>query len=69
MNNMQRISQILGVRHCLTRAELQERPGVSWATLKRELAYIRDRLNALIRFDRDVGGYRFEKAGQRVGAH
>jgi len=42
---------------------LQERLGVSWATLKR------DRLNAPIRFDRNLGGYRFEQAGQRVGAH
>jgi predicted DNA-binding transcriptional regulator YafY len=48
---------------------LQERLGVSWATLKRDLAYMRDRLNAPIGFDRNLGGYRFEKAGQRVGAH
>jgi len=32
---------------------------VSWATLKRDLAYMRDRLNAPIEFDRDAGGYRF----------
>jgi len=72
MNNMERIYQIdriLGARHCVTRKELQERLGVSWATLRRDLAYIRDRLNAPIRFDRNLGGYRFEKAGQRVGAH
>ncbi|MCM8612439.1 MAG: WYL domain-containing protein [Candidatus Accumulibacter sp.] len=72
MNNMERIyqiDQILGARHCVTRKELQERLGVSWATLKRDLAYMRDRLNAPIRFDRNLGGYRFEKAGQRVGAH
>lgn len=72
MNNMERIyqiDQILGARHCVTRQELQERLGVSWATLKRDLAYMRDRLNAPIRFDRNLGGYRFEKAGQRVGAH
>ena len=72
MNNMERICQIdriLGARHCVTRKELQERLGVSWATLKRDLAYMRDRLNAPIRFDRNLGGYRFEKAGQRVGAH
>jgi len=72
MNNMERIyqiDQILGARHCVTRAALQERLAVSWATLKRDLAYMRDRLNAPIRFDRNLGGYRFEKAGQRVGAH
>jgi predicted DNA-binding transcriptional regulator YafY len=71
MSSMQRIyqiDQILGARHSVTRAELQERLGVSWATLKRDIAYMRDRLNApdLI-FDRHLGGYRFEKAEQRVG--
>jgi predicted DNA-binding transcriptional regulator YafY len=34
---------------------------VSRATLKRDLAYMRDRLNAPIVFDREVGGYRLEK--------
>ena len=44
MNNMERIyqiDQILGARHCVTRKELQERLAVSWATLKRDLAYMR----------------------------
>jgi predicted DNA-binding transcriptional regulator YafY len=38
-----------------------ERLEVSKATLKRDLAYMRDRLNAPIIFDRDLGGYRLEK--------
>lgn len=35
--------------------------GISWTTLKRDLAFLRDRLNAPIVFDRDAGGYRFDK--------
>ena len=66
MERIYQIDQILGARHFVTRQELQERLGVSWATLKRDLAYMRERLNAPITFDRNLGGYRFEKAGQRI---
>lgn len=34
---------------------------VSLATFKRDLEYLRDRLNAPIIWDRELGGYRFEK--------
>ena len=63
------IDQILGARHSVTRKELQERLGVSWATLKRDIAYMRDRLNAPLIFDRNLGGYRFENpnAGRSCG--
>lgn len=36
---------------------------VSLATFKRDLEYLRDRLNAPIVWDRDAGGYRFDKQG------
>lgn len=36
--------------------------GISRATFKRDLEYLRDRLNAPIEWDRDAGGYRFGKA-------
>ena len=36
--------------------------GVSLATFKRDLEYMRDRLHAPIVWDRDVNGYRLEKA-------
>ena len=67
MERIYQIDQILGARHSVTRAELQERLGVSWATLKRDLVYMRDRLNAPIVFDHALGGYRFEKTGRQVG--
>jgi predicted DNA-binding transcriptional regulator YafY len=67
MERIYQIDQILGARHSVTRKELQERLGVSWATLKRDLAYMRDRLNAPLIFDRNLGGYRFETTGKRIG--
>ncbi len=70
MSGMERIfqiDQILAGRKFVPRQELQERLGVSWATLKRDLAYLKDRLNAPIIFDRDLGGYRFEIGNNRVG--
>lgn len=47
-------------------ADLRETLGVSPATLKRDLAYLRDRLDAPIDYDRDVNGYRFGH-GQNQG--
>ncbi|HRD93864.1 MAG TPA: WYL domain-containing protein [Accumulibacter sp.] len=70
MSNMERIyqiDQILGARQSATRKELQERLGVSWATLKRDFAFMRDRLNAPLIFDRSLGGYRFEETRGRLG--
>jgi len=70
MSKMERIYQIdqaLAARKFVPRIELQERLGVSWATLKRDLSYLKDRLNAPIIFDRDLGGYRFETANACIG--
>lgn len=55
------IDQLLNGRSFVTFEELLERLEISRATLKRDLAYMRDRLNAPIIFDREVGGYRLEK--------
>lgn len=67
MERIYQIDQILAGRKFVPRQELQDRLGVSWATLKRDLAYLKDRLNAPIIFDRDLGGYRFETESKRVG--
>lgn len=67
MERIYQIDQILGARRSVTRQELQERLGASWATLKRDIAYMRDRLNAPLIFDRALGAYRFEKARRRIG--
>ncbi len=67
MERIYQIDQILAGRRFVPRNELQEQLGVSWATLKRDLVYMKDRLNAPIIFDRELGGYRFESEGKRVG--
>jgi predicted DNA-binding transcriptional regulator YafY len=61
------IDQLLGSRRFVTRNELLDRLGVSWATLKRDLAYMKDRLNAPIVFDKELGGYRFDHETPRIG--
>lgn len=67
MERIYQIDQILSGRRFVPRNELQEKLGVSWATLKRDLAYLKDRLHAPIIFDRELGGYRFETEGKHVG--
>jgi predicted DNA-binding transcriptional regulator YafY len=62
-----KIDQLLKDSKVVTFARFQEVLGVSRATLKRDLVYMRDRFNAPIEFDRQVNGYRFGKprAGPR----
>ena len=55
-----RIDQLLNDRKTVSFQELLNRLEVSPATLKRDLAYMRDRLNAPIIYDKDQNGYRFE---------
>jgi predicted DNA-binding transcriptional regulator YafY len=66
MNRTERfylIDQMLTERRVVSRQDLSDQLGVSWATLKRDLAYLKERFNAPIIFDRDLGGYRFDAPG------
>ncbi len=54
-----RIDQLLHERRVVPLALFLEELGVSRATFKRDLEYLRDRLNAPIVWDRERGGYRF----------
>lgn len=56
-----KIDQLLKARKIVSFAMLQDSLGVSRATLKRDLEYMRDRLHAPIEYDRDANGYRFGK--------
>lgn len=67
MERIYLIDQILAKRRFATRQELEEKLGISWATLKRDIAYMRDRLHAPILFDRELGGYRFDNEEKRIG--
>lgn len=60
---LHRIDQMLNARRSVSFDDLQEELGVSRATLKRDLSYLRNRFNAPIVYDRDLGGYRFDKQG------
>lgn len=55
-----RIDQLLNDRKVISFRELLDKLEVSPATLKRDLAYMRDRLNAPIVYDKELNGYRFE---------
>jgi predicted DNA-binding transcriptional regulator YafY len=60
-----RIDQLIRERGLVPFVDLMHELEVSRATLKRDLAHLRDRLNAPIVFDRDAGGYRMD--GSAVG--
>jgi predicted DNA-binding transcriptional regulator YafY len=62
-----KIDQLLAERRVIGFEALRETLEVSRATLKRDLAYMRDRLNAPILFDRDLGGYRFDGQAPKIG--
>jgi len=55
-----KIDQMIHDRRLVSFAQLQEALEISRATLKRDLEYMRSRLNAPIVWDRSAGGYRFD---------
>ena len=59
-----RIDQLLNDRGVVSFDDLLHALEVSRATLRRDLAYLRDRLNAPIVHDRVAGGYRFKHLTQ-----
>jgi predicted DNA-binding transcriptional regulator YafY len=63
MNRTERfylIDKMLSERKVVSRQELIDELSISWATLKRDMAYLKDRFNAPIIHDRDLRGYRFD---------
>jgi predicted DNA-binding transcriptional regulator YafY len=65
-----KIDSLLSERQVVPLALFQERLEVSRATIKRDLEYLRNRLNAPIVWDRQARGYRFgspEQAGLGAG--
>ena len=57
-----KIDQLLGEHRVVPFSTFEEKLGVSRATIKRDLEYMRNRLNAPIVWDRERGGYCFEQA-------
>ncbi len=56
-----RIDQLLNERKLVPFDTFLEKLEVSRATIKRDLEYMRNRLNAPIVWDREAGGYRFDQ--------
>lgn len=56
-----RIDQLINERGLVSFGDLMRALEVSRATLKRDLAHLRERLNAPIVYDRDAGGYRYDR--------
>src|SRR5258706_2868805 len=57
-----KIDQLLQSRKRVKVAEFLGELGISLATFKRDLEYMRSRLNAPIVWDREAGAYRFEES-------
>lgn len=62
-----KIDQLIRARGVVTFDSLLEELEISRATLKRDLQYLRDRLQMPIVYDRDTGGYRREQAANKGG--
>ena len=63
-----RLKHLLDSGRCLGKVQLMEAlGGVSFATLKRDIDHLRDRMNAPVVFDRQEGGYRLDPSQQALG--
>ena len=59
-----KIDQLLQARGVVPRDAFLDALEISLATFKRDLVYMRDRLNAPVIWDADAGGYRYADAGK-----
>jgi predicted DNA-binding transcriptional regulator YafY len=64
-----KIDQLLSERRIVPFSVFAEKLGVSRATIKRDLEYLRNRLNAPIVWDREKGGYRFAVPERGAGQY
>ncbi|MEY3285282.1 MAG: hypothetical protein RL500_12, partial [Pseudomonadota bacterium] len=63
-DRLYRIESLIKQRGQVTLESLMAELEVSRATLKRDLAYLRDRMGAPIEYDRFLGGYTLRQEGQ-----
>jgi len=68
VERLHKIKYMIQVRKCVPRQDFLDELEISPATFKRDLEYLRDRMNASIIYDRAEGGYKFEKIslGEKV---
>src|SRR5688572_25571162 len=58
-----KIDQLLKERRVVSFALFEQVLGMSRASVKRDIKYMRERFNAPIEYDREANGYRFGKQG------
>src|SRR5919108_652916 len=63
-----KIDQLLKDRRLVSFADFKRELGMSQASVKRDLAYMRERFNAPIEYDREGNGYRFGELDEHLGA-
>lgn len=68
LERLYRLKRWFDAGRCLSREYLLRELDVSLATLKRDLAHLRDRMNSPVLFDTDRGGYRLDRQAEMVGA-
>ena len=69
MERLHRIKYLIQARHCVPLEDFLGELEISKATFKRDLEYLRSRMNANIVYDRTDGGYKFESgslAGEKI---
>ncbi len=68
LERLHRIKYMIQARKCVPIQDFLDELEISKATFKRDLEYLRDRMNASIVYDRSEGGYRFDKpnAGEKI---
>ena len=68
MERLHRIKYMIQSWGCVPIEDFMTSLEISRATFKRDLDYLRDRMNAPIVYDRSMGGYRFDKpnAGDKI---
>ena len=68
LERLHRIKYMIQARKCVPIEDFLHELEISKATFKRDLEYLRDRMNASIVFDRAEGGYSFDKpnAGEKI---
>ncbi len=64
MERLHRIKYMIQTRKCVPKSAFLEELEISPATFKRDLEYLRDRMNASIIYDRYENGYKFENEEQ-----
>lgn len=64
MERLHRIKYLIQARHCVPLKDFLDVLEISKATFKRDLEYLRSRMNANIVYDRMDGGYKFETNGE-----